>query len=152
MAEIGFYHLRSMALERALPSILERGLAAGHRIVVMAGSAERVEHLNDLLWTYSDASFLPHGSARDGNAERQPIWLTESDENPNAATMLVLVDGASSARLGAYQRCCDIFDGNDEASVAAARGRWKAAKAAGHQLVYWEQVEGKWQKRGGDAS
>jgi len=152
MAEIGFYHLRSMALERALPSILERGLAAGHRIVVLVGSEERVMALDTLLWTYNDASFLPHGSARDGNAERQPVWLTESDENPNAATMLVLVDGASSARLGAYQRCCDIFDGNDEASVAAARGRWKEAKAAGHLLVYWEQVDGKWHKRGGDAS
>jgi DNA polymerase-3 subunit chi len=147
MTEIGFYHLRSMALERALPSILERGLAAGHRIVVIAGSPERVEHLNDLLWTYAEASFLPHGSARDGNAERQPIWLTAADENPNAATMLVLLDGASSSSLAAFQRCCDIFDGNDETAVAAARQRWKAAKAAGHQLVYWEQIEGKWERR-----
>ena len=148
MTEIGFYHLRTMPLERALPSILERALAAGHRVVVMAGSPERVDHLNDLLWTYSEASFLPHGSARDGAAERQPIWLTAADENPNRAGMLVLVDGAGSARLGEYVRCCDIFDGNDEAAVAAARQRWKEAKAAGHQLVYWEQVDGKWEKRG----
>jgi DNA polymerase III subunit chi len=147
MTEIGFYHLQSMPLERALPSILERGLASGHRIVVMAGSPERVEHLNDLLWSYAEASFLPHGSARDGNAERQPIWLTADDENPNEATMLVLVDGASSARVAGYQRCCDIFDGNDEAAVAAARQRWKAARDEGHQLVYWEQREGKWEKR-----
>ncbi len=148
MAEIGFYHLLTMPLERALPSILERALAAGHRIVVMAGSAERVEHLNDLLWTYNDASFLPHGGARDGNAERQPVWLTERDENPNGASMLVLVDGAQSAALGGFARCCDIFDGNDEAAVAAARRRWQEAKGAGHTLGYWEQVDGKWQKRG----
>lgn len=148
MAEIGFYHLRTMPLERALPSILERALGAGHRIVVMAGSAERVEHLNDLLWTYSDASFLPHGSGRDGNAERQPVWLTERDENPNGASMLVLVDGAQSAALGSFARCCDIFDGSDEAAVAAARRRWREAKEAGHALVYWEQVDGRWQKRG----
>ena len=121
MAEIGFYHLRTMPLERALPSILERALGAGHRIVVMAGSAERVEHLNDLLWTYSDASFLPHGSGRDGNAERQPVWLTERDENPNGANMLVLVDGAQSAALGSFARCCDIFDGSDEAAVEIGR-------------------------------
>jgi len=148
MTEIGFYHLRTMPLERALPSILERARAAGHRIVVMAGSPERVDHLNDLLWTYNDAGFLPRGSARDGQAERQPIWLTAADENPNGASMLVLVDGAGSARLGEYARCCDIFDGTDEAAVAAARQRWKAAKSAGHQLVYWEQTESKWEKRG----
>ena len=151
MAEISFYHLRSTPLERALPGILERALAAGHRVVVLAGSDERVAHLNDLLWTYDDAAFLPHGSARDGEAERQPIWLTTTDENPNRASMLVLLDGASSARLGEYARACDFFDGNDEAAVAAARGRWKAAKEAGHALVYWEQVDGKWQKRDGSA-
>ena len=147
MAEIGFYHLRTTPLERALPNILERALAAGHRVVVMAGSRERVEHLDDLLWTYNDASFLPHGSAREGLAERQPVWLTAADENPNRASMLVLVDGATSARLQDYARCCDIFDGNDAAAVDAARRRWKEAKAAGHQLVYWEQVEGRWEKR-----
>ena len=151
MTEIGFYHLRTMPLERALPSILERALAAGHRVVVVAGSPERVEHLSDLLWTYNDASFLPHGSARDGNADRQPVWLTTGEENPNGASMLVLVDGANSARLDAFARCCDIFDGNDEAAVAAARQRWKAAKAAGHQLIYWEQSDGKWQKRSAEA-
>ena len=75
------------------------------------------------------------------------MWLTTSDENPNRATMLVLLDGQSSARLADYARCCDIFDGNDEAAVAAARLRWQEAKAAGHQLAYWEQTEGKWQKR-----
>ena len=149
MTEIGFYHLLSTPLERALPSILERGLAAGHRIVVLAGSSERVEHLNDLLWTFSDESFLPHGSAREGHAERQPVWLTAEDENPNGATMLVLVDGASTSSLDRYARCCDIFDGNDELAVTAARERWKAAKAAGHQLVYWEQAGGKWERRGG---
>ena len=147
MTEVGFYHLRTTPLERALPRILERALADGHRIVVMAGSAERVEHLDALLWTYDDASFLPHGTARDGSAERQPVWLTTADENPNDATMLVLVDGARSSRLAAYARCCDVFDGNDEAAVVAARERWREAKAAGHRLVYWEQNEGKWEKR-----
>ena len=46
--------------------------------------------------------------------------------------MLVLVDGARPTRLDAFARCCDIFDGNDEAAVAAARRALEAAKAAGH--------------------
>src|SRR5215470_1536790 len=67
MTEVGFYHLRSTSLERALPRLLERALAEGHRVVVMAGSPERVQHLDDLLWTYSDESFLPHGAAKHGH-------------------------------------------------------------------------------------
>jgi DNA polymerase-3 subunit chi len=138
-------------LERALPRLLERALKDGYRVLVMAGSAERVEHLNQLLWTYDEASFLPHGSARDGNAERQPIFLAASDGNPNHATMLVLVDGAQGAALDAYSRVCDMFDGNDETAVEDARRRWREAKAAGHNLTYWEQTGAGWVKRGAEA-
>lgn len=147
MTEIGFYHLLTMPLERALPRLLELGLKAGFRIVVLAGSAERVEHLDAALWSYDDASFLPHGSRRDGRPERQPIWLTESDENPNQADMLVLADGAGSARLAAYRRCLDLFDGNDETALAAARERWRRAKEAGHALTYWQQTATGWAKK-----
>ncbi len=152
MTEIGFYHLRASPLDRALPQLLEKAYAGGHRVVVLAGSSERVDHLNNLLWTYNDEAFLPHGSAKDGNQDRQPIWLTVEDENPNAASMLVLVDGAVSARLADYKRVCDMFDGNDPAAVEAARARWQQAKAAGHALTYWQQTEKGWEKRAaGDA-
>jgi DNA polymerase III subunit chi len=147
MTEVGFYHLLTMPLERALPRLLELGLKAGFRIVVLAGSPERVEHLDAALWSYDDASFLPHGSRRDGRPERQPIWLTESDENPNQADMLVLTDGAGSARLAEYRRCLDLFDGNDAAALAAARERWRGAKEAGHALTYWQQTATGWAKK-----
>lgn len=148
MTEIGFYHLKTTPLERALPQLLERALGAGHRVVVMAGSDERVLALDALLWTYNDASFLPHGTARDGNAARQPVFLTAADENPNGANMLVLVDGADSAHLDAYRRVCDMFDGNDDGAVAAARERWRRASAMGFELVYWQQTANGWAKRG----
>ena len=148
MAEVGFYHLLKTPLERALPRLLERARASGYRIVIRAASAERVEHLNALLWSYDEASFLPHGAARDGNAAAQPIWLTDRDENPNDASMLVLVDGAEAEDLGAFQRCADLFDGNDEAALEAARRRWRRAKDAGHTLTYWQQSETGWEKNG----
>ena len=147
MAEIGFYHLLSMPLERALPRLLERALGQGLRIVVQAGSPERVEHLNALLWTYDEASFLPHGAARDGNAAAQPIWLTCQPENPNGATILFLVDGIEADDHASYARCIDMFDGNDPDAVAAARGRWRAATAAGHTLTYWQQTDKGWEKK-----
>lgn len=116
----------------------------------MAGSEERVAHLNQLLWTYDDESFLPHGGARDGNAARQPIYLTVAEESPNRADMLVLVDGARATAFDGYRRVCDMFDGNDESAVEAARRRWREAKAAGHGLTYWEQTPSGWVKRGAD--
>ena len=148
MAEIGFYHLLSMPLERALPKLLERARANDHRVVVRAGSPERVEHLNAALWTYEDAAFLPHGSARDGNPAAQPIWLTHFDENPNGASMLVLVDGIEMADLKAFARCADVVDGNDANAVEAARRRWRRAREAGHSLTYWQQMASGWEQKG----
>lgn len=149
MTEIRFYHLQKSPLERALPQLLEKVLAKGARAVVMAGSEERVEALNTLLWTYAQQSFLPHGSARDGNAADQPIWLTTEDENPNGATILVLTDGANSESLGTFDLCCELFDGNDPEVVSAARERWKDYTQAGHSVAYWQQdARGGWEKKG----
>ncbi len=148
MTEIRFYHLGRKPLERALPELLEKVLERGWRAVVMAGSEERVEALNGLLWTYGQQSFLPHGSAGDGHPEQQPVWLTVEDENPNRAEVLVLTDGAASGAIGDDQLCCELFDGRDEAAVAAARERWSAYRTAGHALTYWQQTEGGgWEKK-----
>jgi DNA polymerase-3 subunit chi len=147
MAEIGFYHLLSTPLERALPRLLERARAQGYRIVVRAASSERIEHLNAVLWTYDEASFLAHGSARDGNPASQPIWLSDGEDNPNDAAMLVLLDGVEAEDLASFARCADFFDGNDDAAVAAARERWRRAAASGHTLTYWQQTAAGWEKK-----
>jgi DNA polymerase-3 subunit chi len=145
MTEVRFYHLQRTTLEAALPQMLEKTLARGQRAVVMAGSPERAEALVQALWTQDERSFLPHGSARDGRPERQPVWVTAEDENPNAAQVLFLSDGARSASLSAYDLCAELFDGNDDAAVGAARARWKEYKDAGLTLIYYQQDErGRW--------
>jgi DNA polymerase-3 subunit chi len=147
MTEVGFYHLTATPLEAALPRLLEKVLASGLRAVVMAGSAERVDALNTQLWTYSPGSFLPHGSAADGNAADQPIWLTDQDENPNGAGVLVLTEGVRSERIGDFTRCLDLFDGADPEAVAAARLRWSDCKSRGFTIAYWQQTSsGGWEK------
>lgn len=129
--------------------MLEKALAGGRRVVVVAGSAERVATLDAALWIFDDRSFLPHGSARDGDGAEQPIWLTTREENPNRAGMLVLVDGVAAADFAAWPEVCEFFDGRDESAVAAARARWKAAKDAGHALHYFRQTEsGGWEQAG----
>ena len=148
MTEIRYYHLRRTSLEAALPGMLAKTLARGQRAVVMAGSPERVEALTAHLWTYDDRSFLPHGSAADGHAAGQPIWLTIEDENPNGATTLFLTDGAMSEQIADFEHCVILFDGNDAAALAAARERWAAHKAAGYRLAYFQQSDGgSWEQK-----
>jgi len=145
MTEFGFYHLRAMALERALPRLLEKALERGHRALVIAESAERVARLDAALWTYDPASFLPHGTATDGNAARHPILIADAADGRNGADLLVLVGGVDPTDVSGFARCLDLFDGTDERAVAAARDRWTRRKAEGHALTYWQQSDdGKW--------
>jgi DNA polymerase-3 subunit chi len=147
LAEIGFYHLTRTGPDEALPHLLGRTLAAGERAVVLCGSEARVATLDDALWDSRDPAWLPHGTTRDGDADLQPIWLTTEDEAPNNARFLFLIDGTESARLEAFARVFDLFDGNDPAALEAARARWRAAKEAGHALTYWQQGERGWEKK-----
>ncbi len=148
MAEIRFYHLTARTFEQTLPVLLDRTLQRGWRAVVRVGSEERAENVAGHLWTYSKEGFLPHGTKRDGFAEEQPVWITDQAENPNAAQVLFLGDGAESDGDGAFATVCDLFDGNDPEAVQAARGRWKRLRDAGHTLVYYQQDEaGAWSEK-----
>lgn len=148
MAEIGFYHLTRTTTEAALPALLGRTLAAGQRALVLCGSEERLAALDTALWQSQSPDWLPHGHAATGHAAQQPIWLALEDEAaPNGARFLFLIDGMASARLDSFDRVFDLFDGNDAEAVAAARQRWVAAKAAGHQLSYWQQGGQGWERK-----
>ncbi|MEQ8321128.1 MAG: DNA polymerase III subunit chi [Rhodospirillales bacterium] len=147
MTDIGFYHLTRSGLDQALPQLLQKTLGAGKRALIILGSEERVRWFDDFLWTFDSASWMPHGSARDGDPEMQPVWLDVTDANPNKAEFLFLADGGVSERISEFERCFDLFDGQEEDAVAQARSRWKDLKEAGHDLTYWQQGERGWEKK-----
>lgn len=130
-----------------MPQIAYKAWQAGGRVVIKAADAAQVTQFNDALWTFRSDAFLPHGSIEDGNPERQPVWLTQGDDNPNGATTLILSAGCTSGDMGAYALCCVLLDGHDESQVLAAREVWKACKDAGHTVSYWQQTDAGWDKK-----
>ena len=148
MTEVYFYHLETRTLDDVLPGLLERSLKRGWRAAVQAASDERVAALDTLLWAYRDESFLPHGTASDGRASSQPIYLTAGDDNPNGAQVRFLVDGAMLPDATPYIRVAYVFDGRDQDAVARAREAWQTAKAEGLAVSYWQQgSDGRWEQK-----
>jgi DNA polymerase-3 subunit chi len=148
VSEVRFHHLERRRVDEALPRLLERAFEEGRRVLVRASSEDMVAALNERLWTYDDASFLPHGVAGDGDPMTQPIFLTAEVENPNAATMLVKVsDVEASLADDAFDLIILMFDGRDEAALAHARGEWRRLKDEGSAISYWrESDEGGWER------
>ena len=148
MTEIRFYHLQTQTLEQALPKLLLKAYGTGKKIIVRAADNSQVEVLNTHLWTFHPNAFLPHGSKKDGHGELQPIWLTDSDDNPNDAKILILTAPNESSDLKSFDLCCEVFNGFDQEQVTAARARWKKYKDEGFDLTYWQQDEqGAWAEK-----
>ncbi len=145
MGEVLFYHLTDSPLERTLPDLLTRALRRDWRVVVRAGAPADLGPLDELLWTFDNASFLPHGLAGDHAAD-QPVYLTAGTDAPNDAQVLMLVAGArvDPGEAGKFDRICLLFNGYDAPALDAARQDWKAVKDAGLTGKYWAQEGGKW--------
>lgn len=146
MAEVLFYRLSESPLSATLPDLLEKSLARGWRALVRAGSPGAVAMLDDMLWTWRDDSFLPHGVSSGPHAARQPVLLTTGRENLNDATILMLALGArvDPAEAASFARVCLIFEDVDASALAAAREDWRAVIAAGLPAKFWAQDGGRW--------
>lgn len=152
-AEIFFYHLQMQPLEGALPVLLEKCLERDWKAFVQTGSRERANALDTHLWTYRDDTFLAHGLAVMGHAERQPVLIGwEGMDAANGADVRFFVDGARPEEnlglLEGLQRGIVMFDGQSEEALTAARQSWKALKEAGFTVTYWQQTQrGGWEKK-----
>ncbi|MDI9847192.1 DNA polymerase III subunit chi [Rhodoblastus sp. 17X3] len=150
MAEFWFYQLQKRTLEEALPALVELALKRGWRAVVQARTPEYMAAIDDLLWTYDDEAFLPHGSQAEGDPVLQAVWLSCGQDNPNGAQIRFLIEGAEAEPFlnADYQRLILLFDGRDDEALAAARAQWRLLRDGGATLSYWQETEeGGWRKQ-----
>jgi DNA polymerase III subunit chi len=133
MPKIDFYHCHATP-EHITCTLIHKTWQAQQRGVIYVGEAAMVDTLNQALWKTAD--FLPHGTIKEGNAPRQPFWITDVDENPNGATYQFLLQGRTSTHTAAMERVFMVFN---QAEADTARQQWKDYKAAGFSLKYWQQ-------------
>lgn len=148
MTEVRFYHLKTQTLDEALPNLVMKAYDNGKkRIVIRMADKNTVEKMSTTLWTFNPNAFLPHGSAKDGYPDKQPIWLTDTDENPNSANILIAGNAVANDVSG-FELVCEMFADHEPDAVQEARARWKAYKDAGHTITYWQQTEkGGWEQK-----
>ena len=148
MTDIGFYQLAVKPLATVLSKLLEKAVAAGHRVVVRSGDPAQLAALDAALWTYEPAAFLPHAVDGDAAAD-QPVLLTGGEAAPNGADVAAVIDG----RLpdpAAFKRILYLFDGGDTDASDLARRHWKTLKGRNDVTpVFWQENErGAWVKAG----
>lgn len=141
--QVDFYHLTMAPLDRVLPLIAEKVLGRGGRLLIVAEDAALRMRIDQLLWSYSPASFLPHGQAGGGWDADQPALIAEAVAPTNGARNVTLVDGLWRDEALDFDRAFHLFD---EDSIGAARVAWRGlGDREGVERRYWRQDEnGRW--------
>ena len=135
MPQVDFYPLGATDRRSRLVAacrLAEKAYEQGLKVAVRTASPAETAELDELLWTYADGSFVPHG-----------VWPTDPDV---AALTPVLVGSAAlpeshrdvlinlapdaPADFSAYARVCDVV-GGDEDGKKAGRLRWRIYRDAG---------------------
>lgn len=143
--QVDFYHLTRQPLDRVLPRIAERVLEGGGRLLVVAGEEDARARLDELLWSHSPESFLPHGQAGGEDDSRQPVLISGATEAANGARNVALADGVWREEALGFDRAFHFFDDD---RIIEARAAWKTlADREGVERRYWKQNDaGKWEQ------
>lgn len=143
--QVDFYHLTRAPLERVLPSIAQKVIESGGRLLIVAEEPSERTRIDQLLWSFSPESFLPHAQAGGADDAAQPVLISEEAQPANGARNIALVDGLWRDAALAFDRAFHFF-GEDH--IAEARSAWRGlADKEGIVRNYWKQDEaGKWEK------
>lgn len=149
MGVIRFYHMTRTPVETTLARLLDRAHGAGLRVEVRGADPARLDWLDQKLWLGDEAGFLPHGLAGGPHDGLQPILLTTAETAAPGTVCVMAVDGApvDAAEAARLDRTFILFDGNDPAALAHARGQWKALTGAGAEAEYWSEESGRWERK-----
>jgi DNA polymerase-3 subunit chi len=143
--EVNFYQAAEGNLIPLIIRLLEKVFASGMRCIFHSPLEERIRVIDKTLWTFSTNSFIPHGDGSLGFCDRQPMYLTSGIENPNGASILMLVDTFEHKKLNNFKKALLIFE--EEERVTEAKRLCEALKNNGENVNYWEQIQKGWKKQ-----
>lgn len=140
--QVDFYQLSRDPVERVLPSIAQRLLDGGERLLVVAQGEDCLDRISAGLWKAGPASFLAHDRAGSAHPELQPVLLSPSCDPRNGARHIALADGLWRDEALQFDRAFYFFD---QETIDGARQSWRVlAKREGVEPRFWRQEGRKW--------
>ena len=112
--------------------IAEKACDQGLRVAVRTASPSETAEIDDLMWTFSDRSFVPHAVWPAGAevAVETPVLISSGELPESHRDVLVNLGAEVPSGFDRYARLCEIVTG-DEAAKAAGRARWRRYRDAG---------------------
>lgn len=112
--------------------LAEKAYDQGLRVAVRTASAAETAEFDELLWTFSDRSFVPHvvWPTEPDVVAATPVVVGSSGLPPSHRDVLINLAPDAPADFSAYARICEVV-GGDEDAKKAGRLRWRTYRDAG---------------------
>ncbi len=142
--EVSFYQIADDNLVPSVVRLLEKIYLAKKRCIFFSPLEERVKLVDKTLWTFSKDAFIPHGDKSLGYVEQQPIYFTDEFENPNEATVVVMMDSFDYKNFNCdWEKVLFVF-GESESEQAVVL--YHDLKKNLENVNYWKQSSKGWEK------
>ncbi|MEN8204383.1 MAG: DNA polymerase III subunit chi [Pseudomonadota bacterium] len=136
MTRVDFYILQDSqpnARQLFACKLTEKAYKQGHKVYINAASNQQLKQLDDLLWTFRDGSFLPHGRYSAADTGEQPVLLGHAIEPDGHSDVLVNLANDIPTFFSRFDRVAELV-GSDDAQREAARKRYRFYKDCGYTM------------------
>ena len=147
MPEILFYKTLPLEVEKTFYSLAEKSNEKGLISVAIFNDEEKLDLINDFLWTNKQDSFLPHIKRSDEIVTdfSIPLYLTTEEENPYNAEILFSIDGYIPKKIDSWERLIFIADPNDNVLLEKYKKFYETIKKDFKKINFYKKTEnGKW--------
>lgn len=105
----------------------------GARVLVYAPEHGVAARIDQLLWTQTALSFIPHVGAGSPLAKETPVIIATSLDDTDHDEVLVNLDGELPPSFARFERLIEVV-GTDDADRVPARARWQFYKERGYRI------------------
>lgn len=110
----------------------------GRRVLILARDASEAGEMDRRLWTFDEASFVPHALAGGPEDDREPVLIALQPGNPNQAEALILLHHQDPLPNGAFSLLIILLPQEEGPELKACRALYAKLREAGQVEVAHE--------------
>ena len=136
MTQVDFYVLDERATGNRFTlacRLSEKIYHQGRRIYIHTGSDEETRHMERLLWTFRQGSFIPHGTSGQCDPAVTPVIIGHQDDAGDEHDVLVNLSPAVPGFFSRFERVAELIDKEPQV-VSAGRERFRFYRDRGYPL------------------
>lgn len=140
MTRIDFYvqnQASQTAYERLICKITEKAWQNQHEIFLLCSNTEQLDRFDELLWTFSATSFIPHSPICDGDGDGKVVLLSSEKKTLRNYQVLINLTTDVPEHAGKFIRVIEST-GYNEAMREDARKKYKYYKDRGYPIFTHE--------------